>query len=101
VLSASERDAVPAQFRGRPVYTAAGCPQCKWSGYRGRSGIYELLTVDDEMRRLIHDAAAESALRERAIARGMTMLRDDGLRWVERGETTVAEVLRVSRAADE
>jgi general secretion pathway protein E len=101
VLSASERDAVPAHLRDRPVYAAAGCPQCKWSGFRGRSGIYELLTVDDEMRRLIHDAAPESALRERAIARGMTMLRDDGLRWVERGETTVAEVLRVSRAADE
>ena len=101
VLSAAERDAVPAHLHGRPVYTAAGCPQCKGSGYRGRSGIYELLTVDEEMRRLIHDAAAESALRERAIARGMMMLRDDGLRWVERGETTVAEVLRVSRAADE
>jgi general secretion pathway protein E len=101
VLSAAERDAVPAHLRDRPVYTAAGCPQCKGSGYRGRSGIYELLTVDEEMRRLIHDAAAESALRERAIARGMMMLRDDGLRWVERGETTVAEVLRVSRAADE
>jgi general secretion pathway protein E len=101
VLSAAERDAVPAHLRDRPVYTAAGCPQCKGSGYRGRSGIYELLTVDEEMRRLIHDAAAESALRERAIARGMMMLRDDGLRWVERGETTLAEVLRVSRAADE
>ena len=82
------------------MYTAVGCPQCKGSGYRGRTGIYELLTVDDEMRRLIHDAAAESLLRERAIARGMAMLRDDGLRWAERGETTVAEVLRVSRASE-
>jgi len=100
-LSAAERDAVPAGWRDRTVYTAAGCPQCKWTGYRGRTGIYELLAVDDEMRRLIHDAAAEALLRERASARGMTMLRDDGLRWVERGETTVAEVLRVSRAADE
>jgi general secretion pathway protein E len=86
---------------GRPVYTATGCARCKWTGYLGRSGIYELLVVDDEMRRLVHDGAAESAIRERALARGTTMLRDDGLRWVIAGETTLAEVLRVTRATDE
>jgi general secretion pathway protein E len=57
--------------------------------------------VDDEMRRLVHDGAAEAAIRERALARGMTVLRDDGLRWVAAGETSIEEVLRVSRAAEE
>jgi general secretion pathway protein E len=64
------------------VYAAVGCPQCKWTGYRGRTGIYELLVVDEDMRRLVHDGAAESAIRAHGQARGMTMLRDDGLRWV-------------------
>jgi general secretion pathway protein E len=87
-------------MRDRPVYTAVGCPQCKFNGYRGRTGIYELLLVDEEMRRLIHDGAAEAAIREHALKRGMTILRDDGLRWVGTGQTTVEEVLRVTRAAE-
>jgi general secretion pathway protein E len=99
--SAEEAAAMPPRLRGRPIYTAAGCARCKGTGYVGRSGIYELLVVDDEMRRLIHDGAAESATRERALARGTTMLRDDGLRWVLAGESTLEEVLRVTRATDE
>ena len=92
---------MPARLRGRPVYHAVGCAKCNGSGYRGRTGIYELLMVDEEMRRLIHDGAAEAALRERALARGMTVLRDDGLRWIAAGDTSVEEVLRVSRATEE
>jgi general secretion pathway protein E len=101
VLSVGERAALPAAMRDRPVYSAVGCTQCKWTGYRGRSGIYELLVVDDELRRLVHDGAAEAALREHALKRGMTQLRDDGLRWVAQGETTVEEVMRVTRATEE
>ncbi len=99
-LTASERDQLPPALRERPVYAAVGCPKCKWTGYLGRTGIYELLVVDVEMRRLVHDGAAESAIRAHGQARGMTMLRDDGLRWVGAGDTTVAEVLRVTRAAE-
>ena len=99
--SAEQRAAMPARLRGRPVYHAVGCAKCNGSGYRGRTGIYELLLVDEEMRHLIHDAAAESTVRERALARGMTVLREDGLRWVAAGETSIEEVLRVSRAAEE
>jgi len=99
--STTESAAITTRLRGRPIYTAVGCAKCNESGYRGRSGIYELLLVDDEMRRLIHDGAAESAMRDRALARGMTMLRDDGLRWVAGGETTIEEVLRVTRATEE
>ena len=108
-VAASISGLVPRQFlptpwevalRDRPVYAAVGCPKCKWTGYLGRTGIYELLVVDEEMRRLVHDGAAESAIRAHGQARGMTMLRDDGLRWVGAGDTTVEEVLRVTRAAE-
>ena len=79
------------------AYAARGCPACNRSGYRGRTGIYELLTVDDELRRLIHDRESEQKLREYATARGMRSLRDDGMRWVAQGVTSLEEVVRVTR----
>jgi general secretion pathway protein E len=79
------------------LYRAVGCGACNFSGYRGRTGIYELLTADDELRHLIHDSAEESVLRERAVRNGMIRLRDDGLRWVRDGTTSLDEVLRVTR----
>jgi general secretion pathway protein E len=66
-------------------------------GYKGRTGIYELLTVDENIRKLIHDGAAESALTVAAVANGMKPLREDGLRWVAEGITSLEEVLRVTR----
>ena len=65
-------------------------------GYRGRTGIYELVPVDDAMRTLIHDGASEAQLERHA--RGLTpSIRDDGLSKVRRGTTTLEEVLRVTR----
>ena len=100
-LSATDKAAVPPHFRDRHTYTAGGCATCKGTGYKGRTGIYELLVVDDETRRLIHDGVAESMIRDHAVKRGTTMLRDDGMRWVVQGETSVEEVLRVTRATEE
>ncbi len=68
-----------------------------WTGFKGRTGIYELLTVDENIRKLIHEAASEHDLGEAATARGMLSLRDDGLRWVANGLTSLEEVLRVTR----
>jgi general secretion pathway protein E len=79
------------------LYRATGCGACNFSGYRGRTGIYELFTAGDDTRRLIHDTAAESELRDRAVAGGMIRLREDGLRWVREGATSLDEVLRVTR----
>ncbi len=79
------------------LYKAVGCGACNFSGYKGRTGIYELLTADDGMRHLIHDTAAETELRQRAVEGGMVRLRDDGLRWVREGVTSLDEVLRVTR----
>ena len=78
-------------------YTAQGCSACNHSGYRGRTGIYELLTIDDGLRRLIHDRASEQGLREHAVAQGMRSLRDDGMRWAAQGAISLEEVVRVTR----
>ena len=78
-------------------YSAQGCPACNQTGYRGRTGIYEFLTIDDGVRALIHDRASEQALRQHAISRGMRSLRDDGMRWAARGAISLEEVVRVTR----
>jgi general secretion pathway protein E len=82
----------PSIFVKRPV----GCPACEGTGYHGRSGIYELLVLDDELRPRIAERSA-TTLRELARSRGMVTLREDGLRKVARGLTSVQEVLRVTR----
>jgi len=79
------------------LYKAVGCGACNFSGFKGRTGIYELLTADDELRHQIHDSAEESVLRTLAVKAGMVRLRDDGLRWVRDGVTSLDEVLRVTR----
>jgi len=86
---------------GLPASTAlsapTGCEQCNATGYRGRTGVYELLVVDDAIRRQIHDRAPEHALRAAALANGMVPLRRDGARWLADGTTSLAEVVRVTR----
>ena len=90
------------QFGAHPapaqLYRAVGCPACNLSGYQGRMGIYELLEVDDGLRRMVHERAADHALRDYAMTTGtLRPLREDGLRWVAGGDTTLEELLRVTR----
>ncbi len=81
-----------------PVYKAGeGCEDCKQTGYRGRSGIHELLVIDDEVRNLIMRAADSAEIRRAAAAKGMTTLREDGADKIMRGLTTIDEVLRVTQ----
>jgi general secretion pathway protein E len=82
---------------GKTYHSAVGCPACNRSGYRGRTGIYEMLTVDDDLRRLIHDRASEQALRAHAVERGMKSLREDAMRWAEAGVISLEEAVRVTR----
>ncbi len=84
---------------GRPtrLYRPAGCGACGNTGYRGRTGIYELLLVDDALRSKIHAHDSEQSLREYAQQHGMLSLRDDALRWVVSGDTSLEEVIRVTR----
>ncbi len=79
------------------LFSAVGCEACSFTGYQGRTGIFELLLVDDESRHLIHNRASEADLREHARRGGMKGLREDGMRWVRSGDTSLEEVLRVSR----
>jgi general secretion pathway protein E len=75
----------------------AGCPKCLQSGYYGRTGIYELLEVDEPMRAAIHERQSEHKIRGLAGARGFQSLADDGQRWVAAGVTSAEELLRVTR----
>ncbi len=74
-----------------------GCSECGMSGYKGRTGVYELMVADDDIRGLIHSQAAESRLFEVAQLGGMKTMRDDGDRLVAEGVTSLEEVLRVTR----
>ncbi len=81
--------------RGR--YHPVGCEQCGQTGYKGRTGVYELMVADDKLRSLIHSRAAESQIFVAAEAAGLRSMREDGERLVSEGVTSPEEVLRVTR----
>ncbi len=84
----------PEDIGGKHFYTGSGCSTCGSSGYKGRKGIYELLDVTDPIRELITGRAPSLVLRQKAIELGMVTLREDGLRSIYSGETTIEEVLK-------
>ena len=78
------------------LYKAEGCPKCNFQGYRGRTGIYELIEIDATLRDMIHDGSGEHVIE--AYARKLTpSIRHDGIRRVLTGETTIDEVIRVTK----
>jgi type II secretory ATPase GspE/PulE/Tfp pilus assembly ATPase PilB-like protein len=81
------------------AWVAKGCDRCRNTGYAGRVGIYELLTVDDSLRDIIARNPNVSEFRRLCIERGMATLRVDGMRKVAQGLTTVSEIFRVTEAA--
>jgi len=78
------------------LYHAEGCEQCRGLGYRGRTGIYELVLFDDALRTMVHTRASEQDMLRHARVLGPS-IRDGGLRKVREGVTTIEEVLRVTR----
>ena len=74
---------------------AKGCERCNKSGYRGRAGLHEVLTVDEDIRHLIYEKALSSKIRELAVPKGLIMLKQDGIRKVLKGLTDIAEVRSV------
>jgi general secretion pathway protein E len=80
------------------VYRPVGCPECRQTGYRGRTGIYELLTVTEGFSRLVGAETDLQALRKQSIADGMKPLRTAGALKVVEGVTTAEEVLKVTAA---
>jgi general secretion pathway protein E len=79
------------------VYEGGGCEDCAQTGYRGRSGIYELLPVNETIRQLILKRSSADMIKDAAVRQGMRTLRDDGWLKVRSGVTTVAEVVRVTQ----
>jgi general secretion pathway protein E len=78
-------------------YHPVGCAECSHTGYKGRTGVYELMVADDHVRSLIHERAAESQLLAAAQQAGLRSMREDGERLVSEGITSAEEVIRVTR----
>jgi type IV pilus assembly protein PilB len=78
----------------RKFFYGKGCDACNQTGYKGRKGIYELLKITDPLRELINERAPTVTLKEKAIELGMVTLRQDGLRSIFAGDTTIEEVLK-------
>lgn len=102
LINAAEQEilqaaATPAYRQLTEVYIPREGIAPNFSGFKGRTGIYELLTVDENLRKLIHDGASEHNIAAAAMAGGMATLREDGLHWVAEGMTSLDEVLRVTR----
>jgi len=92
------REMESAGFPAERIRRGRGCPECRGAGYRGRTGVYELLAVDEEIRTEVLRGRGVGTLRQIALANGMRPLRADGWRQVAAGMTTPEEVLRVSHA---
>ena len=78
----------------RKFFFGAGCDECNKSGYRGRTGLFEMIKTTDAFREMINSGAATLVLRQKAIEQGMKTLREDGIRSIFDGESTVEEVLK-------
>jgi type IV pilus assembly protein PilB len=84
----------PEMLANRQFYAGRGCDNCAKTGYRGRLGIFEILEITESIRELIAAGEPSGVIRERAIQQGMRTLREDGLRSIFTGATSVEEVIR-------
>ena len=88
--------AAAEQFSGVQLYRGRGCNKCALTGYSGRAGIFEILIINDEIQRMIFEKISSIEIRQKARELGMRTLREDGLRKVVIGTTTLDEVLRAT-----
>ena len=86
------------KFKGKELYRGKGCPECFETGYKGRIGIFELMTLTDDLKRFILKTSDGGQIRDKALSlgTGMQLLKEDGLNKVLSGETTLEEVFRVT-----
>ncbi len=82
------------EIANKKFYFGKGCPECNRSGYKGRQGLFELMTINDQLRSLITQKAPTLVLKQKAIESGMRPLREDGLRCIFDGHTSIEEVLK-------
>lgn len=90
----SQLGIAPHELGDKSFYTGRGCKTCGETGYKGRAGLYELLNVTDPIRELVIERAPAVVIKQKAIELGMTTLREDGLRCIYEGRTTIEEVLK-------
>jgi general secretion pathway protein E len=79
------------------LYKPGGCAECNNTGYRGRTGIYEMMLLDDELRQLTLKNVDSGTIKRQAVSKGMRTLMDDGAQKVMGGVSSVAEVLSVTQ----
>jgi type IV pilus assembly protein PilB len=92
---------IPLDWAGKQTfYKGEGCDTCGGTGYKGRQGLYEVMLVNSAIRKAIMEGAGTDEIRDVALANGMLTLRMDGLKKVERGATTLEEVIKETSAAD-
>ena len=84
----------PHEIGDKNFYYGTGCDMCNQTGYKGRKGIYELLEISDPIRELINQRAPSIVVKQKAVELGMVTLREDGLRSIYDGDTTIEEVLK-------
>jgi len=87
----------PEMADGKRIYRGTGCPACLNTGYKGRTGVFELMHLDDTIKNLILKTSDSNAINRRAIEQGMITLRHDGAQKVFDGITTIEEVFRVTQ----
>src|ERR1035437_183389 len=95
-----ELELLPEDVKGRAFWRGRGCDQCNNTGYRGRLGIYEIMTFDDEIRDMVMSHASTNILRDAAKKRGMRTLRSSGLMSIFEGLTTIEEVVKQTIVED-
>jgi general secretion pathway protein E len=84
-------------FQDTPIYQAVGCEKCFQTGYRGRIGIFEMMTLNEALKTLVLQTFDSNRIKAAALKHGMTTLRQDGIEKVLKGATTIEEVLRVTQ----
>ncbi|NQT06351.1 MAG: Flp pilus assembly complex ATPase component TadA [Candidatus Omnitrophica bacterium] len=93
---AKEFGITPAELKNVVLYKGKGCQECKFTGYKGRTAIYEILVMSEALREMVLKRISADMIKEKAISLGMRTLRDDGWIKIKKGLTTPDEVLRVT-----
>ena len=88
---------VSDEFDGRSIFRAKGCDTCFHTGYRGRSGIFEIMTLDEDLKSMILKTHDSNIIKKTAMSKSMTSLRQDGIQTLLKGTTTIEEIFRVTQ----
>jgi general secretion pathway protein E/type IV pilus assembly protein PilB len=91
----------PRELEKTTIYRGRGCPECGKTGYRGRTGIYEIFELNEEVRQLIYEHVSSNVLRARGREMGMRTLREDGVRKIMAGITTAEEVISITQGDED